>query len=102
LQEQGITGIERGEVESTPEAIDLWAVELAQRFGGRLIAVALAHARGAVIGVLGKVRLLLLVPGSFNASPNYRKSFSPSGAKNDPPMPTPSDEEAETKGIGRR
>jgi transposase len=84
LQEQGSTRIERGQVENTPEAIDLWAVELAQRFAGRLIAVALEQARGAVIGVLGKYAYFYLYPVHSTTSANYRKSFSPSGAKSDP------------------
>jgi hypothetical protein len=84
LQEQGSTRIDRGQVENTPEAIDLWAVELAQRFAGRLIAVALEQARGAVIGVLGKYAYFYLYPVHSTTSANYRKSFSPSGAKSDP------------------
>jgi hypothetical protein len=33
----------RGELDQTPEAIDVWAAELEQRFPGRQIAVALAQ-----------------------------------------------------------
>jgi hypothetical protein len=84
LQQQGSTRIERGEMENTPEAMDLWAVALAQRFGGRLIAVALEQARGAVIGVLSKYAYFYLYPVHSTTSANYRKSFSPSGAKSDP------------------
>jgi transposase len=84
LQEQGSTRIERGEMENTPEAMDLRAVALAQRFGGRLIAVALEQARGAVIGVLSKYACFYLYPVHSTTSANYRKSFSPSGAKSDP------------------
>jgi hypothetical protein len=84
LQEQGSTLIQRGELANTPEAIELWAVAMAQRFGGRLIAVALEQARGAVIAVLGKYAYFYLYPVHPTTSANYRKSFSPSGAKSDP------------------
>ena len=84
LQEQGSTLIQRGELENTPEAMELWAIAMAQRFGGRLIAVALEQARGAVINVLGKYAHFYLYPVHPTTSANYRKSFSPSGAKSDP------------------
>jgi len=38
---------QRGELDHTPEAVQVWAAELEQRFGGRPIAVALEQARGA-------------------------------------------------------
>jgi len=44
----------RGELKHTPEAIEVWAAELAQRFGGRPIALALEQARGALVAVLSK------------------------------------------------
>jgi len=84
LQEQGSARIESGEVENTPEAIQLWAVALSQRFAGRLLAIALEQARGAVIGVLSKYAYFYLYPVHSTTSANYRKSFSPSGAKSDP------------------
>ncbi|MGH9667996.1 MAG: hypothetical protein ACRD9L_26565 [Bryobacteraceae bacterium] len=37
--------IQRGELLNTPEAVDLWAVELAQRFPGQAVALALEQAR---------------------------------------------------------
>jgi len=77
LQEQGSTLIQRGVLENTPEAIELWAIAMAQRFDGRLIAVALEQARGAVINVLGKYAHFYLNPVHPTTSANYRKSFSP-------------------------
>ena len=41
LCEPGSSTIESGQMDHTPEAVDQWAVKLAQRFGGRAIAVAL-------------------------------------------------------------
>src|SRR6266853_944981 len=74
----------RGQLDNTPEAIEVCAAELAQRWGGRPVAVALEQSRGAVIAVLSKYAHLALFPVHPNSLANYRKSFSPSGAKSDP------------------
>src|SRR3954453_8235472 len=76
--------LQRGELLNTPEAIQVWAAELARRFGGRPIAVALEQSRGAVIAMLGKYGHLVLFPMHPNTVANYRKAFCPSGAKSDP------------------
>ena len=44
----------RGELKQTPEAIDAWAAELSQRFGGRPVAIALEQARRALFAALSK------------------------------------------------
>ena len=76
--------MQRGELKNTPEAIQVWAAELAQRFAGQPIAVALEQSRGAVIAMLGKYGHLVLFPVHPNTVANYRKTFCPSGAKSDP------------------
>ena len=73
----------RGQLDNTPEAVEVWASELAHQFGGRPVAVALEQARGAVIGMLSKYAHITLFPVHSTALANYRKSFSPSGAKSD-------------------
>jgi hypothetical protein len=73
----------RGQLDNTPEAIEVWAAELAQRFGGRPVALALEQSRGAVIAVLSKYAHLVLFPIHPTSLANYRQSFSPSGAKSD-------------------
>jgi transposase len=75
---------QRGELHNTPEAVEMWAADLAQRFPGRSIAMALEQARGAVIGMLSKYAHLVLFPVHSTTLANYRKAFSPSGAKGDP------------------
>jgi transposase len=75
---------QRGELDNTPEAVQVWAAELEQRFGGRPVAVALEQARGAVIAMLCKYAHLVLFPIHPNTLSHYRKAFSPSGAKSDP------------------
>ena len=76
--------LERGQLLNTPEAIQVWAGELAQRFGGQPIAVALEQSRGAVIAMLLKYAHLVLFPIHSTTVANYRKAFCPSGAKSDP------------------
>lgn len=75
---------EHGTVDNTPEAIQVWAAQLEQRFPGRLVAVALEQARGAVIAMLCKYSHLVLFPIHPNTLTSYRKAFHPSGAKSDP------------------
>jgi hypothetical protein len=42
---------ESGKVEQTPEAIEVWASQLATRFTGRPIAVALEQSRGPLVSL---------------------------------------------------
>ena len=74
----------RGELKHTPEAIDAWAAELARRFGGRPVAIALEQARGALVAMLSKYAHLHLFIVDPSRLDHYRKSVSPSGAKSDP------------------
>jgi transposase len=74
----------RGQLDNTPEALEVWAAELSQRFAGRPIALALEQARGAVIGMLSKYAHIVLFPVHPTTLSHYRKGFAPSGAKSDP------------------
>jgi transposase len=76
--------VEQGELTHTPEAVDNWVSELALRFGGRPIAVALEQSRGSLLFMLSKYAHLVLFPIHPATSVNYRKGFRPSGAKSDP------------------
>jgi len=84
LSAVGSSTIEQGEMVHTPEAVDQWAVELERRFEGRPVAVALEQSRGALVFMLSKYAHLVLFPVHPSAAANYRKSFRPSGAKDDP------------------
>ncbi|MEO7143251.1 MAG: transposase [Bryobacteraceae bacterium] len=75
---------QRGELSNTPEAVEVWAAGLAQRFPGHLVALALEQARGAVIAMLSKYAHLALFPAHSTTLANYRTAFAPSGAKGDP------------------
>jgi len=53
-------------------------------FGGQLVAVALEQSRGSLVFTLTKYEHLAIFPVHPAVLVNYRKSFRPSGAKNDP------------------
>ena len=84
LQVAGQTRIEQGELDHTPEAVEHFLVDLATRFPGQRIAVALEQSRGALLFMLGKYAHVVLYPIHPNMLDHYRKSFYPSGAKSDP------------------
>src|SRR5215472_8527771 len=75
---------EYGELENTPEAVEVWAATLQQRFGGRPIAVCLEQSRGALVYMLAKYSHLVLFPVHPTTAARYRETFCPSGAKDDP------------------
>jgi transposase len=80
----GTSKLETGTIDHTPEAIDVWAAELRMRFGGQSIAVALEQSRGSLVFMLTKYDHLVIFPVHPTVLVNYRKSFRPSGAKDDP------------------
>ena len=75
---------EQGELENTPEAVEVWAATLQQRFGGRPIAVCLEQSRGALVYMLAKYAHLVLFPVHPTTAARYRETFCTSGAKADP------------------
>jgi transposase len=75
---------EQGELDNTPEAVEVWAAGLQQRFGGRRIAVILEQSRGALVYMLAKYPHLVLFPVHPTTAARYRETFCPSGAKTDP------------------
>jgi transposase len=75
--------IELSKLKNTPEAVELWAASLRQRFDGAPVAIAIEQKRGAVIYMLSKYDHLLLYPVPPTMSSSYRRAFFPSGAKDD-------------------
>src|ERR1700693_822105 len=73
-----------GSLDHTPESVDVWAAELRLRFPGELVAVALEQSRGPLVFMLAKYEHLVIFPVHPASLANYRKSFRPSGAKDDP------------------
>lgn len=75
---------ERGKLAQTPEAIEAWAMELAARFPGRPVAIAVEQSRGALVYALTRYAHLRLFPVHPSTSHNYRAAMFPSGCKDDP------------------
>lgn len=71
-------------LEHRPAAIDAWAKALRHRFGGRPIAVCLELADGPIVSALLEHDFFTLFPVHPSTLAGYRKTFSPSGAKDDP------------------
>jgi transposase len=85
IMQVGESGGRRGGIiDHTPEAVDVWAAELRRQFGGQPIAVAVEQSRGSLVFMLSKYEHLVVFPVHPTTLANYRKSFRPSGAKNDP------------------
>jgi transposase len=77
--------LERFSVESQPEALTDWVLELRERFGSQgKISVCLEQSRGALIHFLMGYDCFELYPINPKQLDNYRKAFHPSGAKDDP------------------
>lgn len=71
-------------IEHDPVAIDAWATQLNKRFAGRPIAVCLETARGPIVSALLEYDFFVIFPVSPAALAKYRRTFAPSGAKDDP------------------
>ena len=84
MQVTGENRTEQGQLEHTPEAVEVFVVTLAARFPGRKIAVALEQSKGALFYMLAKYHALDLYPVHPATLHHYRQSLYPSGAKSDP------------------
>ncbi len=85
LQAADTNCIEQGEIDATPEAVDAWSAQLAERFAGRPVAVVLEQSRGTLLAMLTKYSHLVLFSIHPGTAARYRQAFAPSGAKDDPP-----------------
>lgn len=83
LEVPGTSSREAGMIDHTPEGVDVWAAGLRLRFAGKPIAVALEQSRGPLVFMLAKYEHLVIFPVHPTTLANYRKSFRPSGAKDD-------------------
>ena len=84
-QSAGADGIERGEIEATPEALHAWLEELGKSHGGRPVALAVEAGRNALLHALLEYPWLTIYPVHPATSARFRKAFTPSGAKDDGP-----------------
>ncbi|MEE8176680.1 MAG: IS110 family transposase [Acidobacteriota bacterium] len=80
----GSQQVETFDLEQTPEALDQWAHQLRERFGGRPVAVCLEQSRGPLIYALLRFDFLILCPINPKQLARYREALQPSGAKDDP------------------
>jgi hypothetical protein len=76
---------EAGTLKHSAESLHHWLTELAKRYGGRPISLAIEASRGAVIHGLLQYPWLTIYPVNPVTSARYRTAFTPSGAKDDLP-----------------
>jgi transposase len=76
---------EEGTLSTSAEALHAWLHALAQRFGGRPVAVGLETSRGAVVHALLQYPWITIYPINPVTSARYRQAFTPSGASDDLP-----------------
>jgi hypothetical protein len=65
-QRAGATRREHGEVEHTPEMVEAWLSQLAERFGPGPIAVAVEQVKGALVYMLSKYECNTSVSRAFH------------------------------------
>ena len=75
---------ERGRLEQTPEALDVWIGQLMSRLNGRRIGVAIEQKHGAVVWMLLKYECVEIYPVHPQAAGQFRQALYPSGSKSDP------------------
>ena len=76
---------EHGTLTHSAETLHEWLGQLAKRFAGRPVALAIEASRGPVIAVLLQYPWLTVYPINPLTSARYRQAFTPSGAKDDQP-----------------
>lgn len=76
---------EAGTLKHSAESLQQWLKELADRYGGRPVWVAIEASRGAVVHSLLQYPWVTLYPVNPVTSARYRTAFTPSGAKDDLP-----------------
>ena len=84
-QSTGADGIERGEIEATPEALHAWLAELGKTHEGKPVALAVEAGRNSLLHALLEYPWLTIYPVHPATSARFRKAFTPSGAKDDGP-----------------
>ena len=73
-----------GVLKQSAEDIELWAADLARKFYGQPVAIAVEQSRGALTYALCKYDHLVLYPVHPSTSHDFRKAMCPSGSKDDP------------------
>ena len=84
MQAAGSNQREHGEIQHTPEAVEVWVGGLASRFPAQSIAVAVEQSRGALVFMLSKYEHLHIYPIHPRTAAQFRAALYPSGVKDDP------------------
>jgi transposase len=77
--------LEQESIASSPEAVFAWLAALGRRFAGRRVALGIELSRGALVEELATCDWIDLYMINPATSAGYRKTFVPSGAKDDLP-----------------
>ena len=73
-----------GNLDQSPEAIELWLVGLQKKYPEARLDVCLETSRGALINALLQYPMVTVYPVNPDALANYRKAFNHGGGKSDP------------------
>lgn len=73
-----------GRIEHRPEVLHDWVAALQQRYRGKRIAVGVEQSKGALIYLLMQYEFIVLYIINPSMSAQYRKTWKPSRAKDDP------------------
>lgn len=84
LRLRGEDRVERSVLEHRPTKLKDWANGLRERFGGAPIAVCLELSQGPIVSALLEYDFFVIYPVQPAMLARYRKTFTPSGAKDDP------------------
>ena len=82
---KGATLIEDSVLEHRPETVHAWLDELAVRFQGQPVAVAVEASKGAIVAALLEHAWIVIYPIHPATSRRFSTAFTPSGAKDDQP-----------------
>jgi len=80
----GSEAFELSVLEHRVAAIGDWALALRERFGGAPVAVCIELAEGPIVSALLEYDFFVLFPVNPTMLAGYRRTFTPSGAKDDP------------------
>lgn len=85
LQVAGSATVETRRLAHDPTTLGTWLAELAHRFAGRPVGIAVETSRGPLVHALLEAPFVVLYPVNPRSLHRFREAFVPSGAKADAP-----------------
>ena len=85
LQVAGSATIETSRLAHDPATLGTWLADLARRFAGQPIGIAVETSRGPLVHALLEAPFVVLYPVNPRSLQRFRETFAPSGAKDDAP-----------------